>query len=173
MAKDATTTKQRSRRNGTKTTAEVVTPSPPHIRDLGQLLNGPWVPVDQLDATQLEHEVRSWRAWATWLPEQVRYYMSHVGDLCRVVRRDYKSFMGTLQTTTYDLDTLELSVEEKVFDPNTGTYFWEKKIMPFPQGSIASLEFIIDRYELEKEDDAYLAGAQFQVARDNLDKEKE
>lgn len=122
---------------------------------LNQLLSGPYPDTKKRTRKQLIDEVTLWRAISSYLSDDVRYYLSHIGDTCRVVRRDYKGFLGDFIGAKFNIESVDVGVWERAFDPSDSKYYWERKTMRFTQGAMMNLEFIVERKEAEseKEDD--------------------
>ena len=116
---------------------------------LSQLLYKPWSPLDAMRQKDMREEIELWRTLASWLPQDVKYWLSHVGDTVRLVRRDYKQLYGTLLQTQFEMISVEVGLYERIYDQNNGKYYNEQKTSVLPRGSITAHEFIIDRFEEE------------------------
>ncbi len=109
-------------------------------------------------AQQLE-EIKMWRNIWQWIPTEIKYYVSRTGHQIGLTMRNYKRYMGTLLGTYWDLTDVELGVWEKVFDQNTGEYFFERKVVKVKISNLVDVQWIQLRKpeveiarELEKEE---------------------
>lgn len=130
--------------------------------DLRTLLQGKWEPLKGISKKRLLEEVELWRVVISYLPENVKYYLAHIGSTVRLMARNYHGFYGDLLQPYFELQELEVGIWEKVYDNNAGVYFWERKVVRLPMGSIMHLEFIAERYEEVKEDEEALREIEFE-----------
>jgi len=103
---------------------------------------------------QLMEECQMWRNIWSWVPTEVKYYVSRVGTMCGVTMRNYKRYLGVLLDTHWDLRELELGVYDKFYDMTDGQYYFEKKIVKVQSGSILDIQWISERTpeaEIKKE----------------------
>lgn len=105
---------------------------------------------------ELLDEVEKWRSLWDWTCEDVKYLLTRVGRLVRVVTRSNVGHVGMLLQPKFILDEMEVGVTEKVYDSNTGNYFWERKILKIPASGISMLELIDERRVFEELDSADL-----------------
>ena len=118
------------------------------------LLKGQYPELSKMSKAELKAECEMWRRLWAWVPSEVKYYVARTGTLVGITLRNYKRYLGTLLETHWDLKELELGVADKVYDPNTGEYFFEKKIIRMGLGGIIDIQFIAERKseaEMEQE----------------------
>lgn len=120
------------------------------------LLGKEWRPIKSLGVKQLRSELEAWRSLSTWIDDVTRYYLSNMGQMVRIVRRDYKGYLGDFLGAKFILDEVEVGVYDKVYDQNLGRYFQEKKIIKVGEGSVVSMEFIQERHEAIEADEEAL-----------------
>ena len=119
------------------------------------LLKGPYPDVKKMKLQQLRDEVLMWRNVWNWTPSEVRYYVARVGQQCGVTQRNYKRYLGVLLDTHWDITELELGVYDKVYDMNTGEYFFERKIIKIKPTGLIDIQWIAER---ERESDILAEG---------------
>lgn len=119
-----------------------------------ELLTGMWPKIQNMPKDELRQECESWRALSSWLTDELKYYLGHIGHTARIIRRDYKGYLGEFMQPKFTLESLEIRCYEKVYDQSTGKYYHEVKVVQVPMGSVMYLEFIAERYEdVEKTED--------------------
>lgn len=106
-------------------------------------------PLDELSFEELRGEIASWRNLWTWVDENVKAYLARIGEPVRLITRNYKGFFGVMQTPHFDLKEVEVAVEGKEYDYNTGNYFWERKVVRLPVSAIVWFEYVQDRAPIE------------------------
>ena len=97
-----------------------------------------------------------WRNMWGWVPYGIKEFLVHSGQQVGVVRRDYRRWLGVLLSTEWELKSLDIGTAEKVYDSETGKYFFEKKIVKLQTGQIIGFEWISERIvedELVKEEE--------------------
>jgi len=125
--------------------------------DFQQFTEGMQTPTKRLNVKELREREEFWRALWSWIDDEVKYFALRVGQQVRIVRRDYKGFVGELGQVHFDLSEIELHVYEKTYNYNDGQYYYEDKTIKLPSGGIAWHEFIhevveasvADQYEVE------------------------
>lgn len=121
----------------------------PRELTLAYMLNGPWEPIASLTEAQAREELETWRLIGGYLSDEARYYLAHIGDLCRVTRRDYKSSVGTFIQPVLRMGGVQVGVDEKVYDQSAGKWYWERRITTYEPSAIYALDFIAERIEAE------------------------
>ncbi|MBW2562002.1 MAG: hypothetical protein JRE40_14275 [Deltaproteobacteria bacterium] len=117
-------------------------------------MKGIQTPVNKFKLSELQEREEFWRALWSWIPEDVKYFVLRIGQLVRVVRRDYKGSIGELGEVKFEAKELELAVYEKQYNYNDGKYYYEKKVLKIPYSAVFWLEFINEQ-QLAEEVDAY------------------
>jgi len=120
-------------------------------------LRGMQTPVSKFKLSELQEREEFWRALWSWIPEDVKYFVLRIGQLVRIVRRDYKGSIGELGEVKFEAKELELAVYEKQYNYNDGKYYYERKVIKIPYAAVMWLEFIseqqlaeeVDTYEIE------------------------
>jgi len=126
------------------------------VRDLvsmRDMLYGPLPEIKKMKITELKEECQAWRSLWSWTPYGVKEFLVRTGTTVGLVRRDYRRWLGVLLSTEWDLKSMDIGVAEKVYDSETGKYFFEKKIIKVGPGQIIGFEWIEDR----KSEDEVLA----------------
>ncbi|MBW2672968.1 MAG: hypothetical protein JRD89_06055 [Deltaproteobacteria bacterium] len=112
-------------------------------------------PLKKLNVKALRKECEFWRKLWEWMPYNVKYWTGKIGHQVGAVRRDYHRWLGVLLGTEFELKSMEIGVYELVYDHNKRRYYWERKIVKVPVGSLLTYEFIADRKpELTEEEKA-------------------
>jgi len=109
------------------------------------LLKGPFPEVTKLKLAELREEVKMWRNVWAWVPDEVKYYVARTGQQIGLTQRNYKRFLGVLLETHWTIDEIELGTMDKVYDYNTGEYFFERKIVKMKVGSLIDVQWIAER----------------------------
>lgn len=112
--------------------------------------------INTMSKQELVEELEKYRTLWDWTDEGVKYLLSRVGRLVRVVTRSNVGHLGILLQPKFILDELEVGVTEKVYDSNVGNYFWERKILKIPASGISMLELVDERKIFEELDSADL-----------------
>jgi len=110
-----------------------------------RLLFGKFEPLEQMTVEQLKQEVQTWRNIWSWVPSAIKYYISRTGALTGITIRNYHRYIGVLLETHWDLKELELGVYERVYDQNSGEYYYERKVVKVPVSQIIALDWIAER----------------------------
>jgi len=85
------------------------------------------------------------------LDDIVKYFAERQGAVLRVVRRDYRDFVGVLVKARFKLDALELYEEDTHRDYLLGKNIMEKKFVTYDANNIIQWEFIIESREVTDE----------------------
>lgn len=110
-------------------------------------------PVSKMSKAEMAQEVEALRNMISGLDSEALYYMGKVGELCRIVSRSNRGFLGVFLRPHFTLSELEVGVEMSEFESRKGRYFRETKIVRFPIGSVSHLEFVSEREEEPEEPD--------------------
>jgi len=114
------------------------------------LLKGPMPEISKMKLTELREECKMWRNLWGWVPPEVKYYVSRVGQQVRLVLRNYKGNLGTLIDTHWDLKSIEIGMIDKQYDAINDKYYYEKKIIDVNLNAILLLEWIKERKAYEE-----------------------
>lgn len=114
-----------------------------------QLLKGTFPLIKKMSKEELVEECQMWRNVWGWIPSAVKYYAARTGQTIGVQIRNYHRYIGVLLDTAWDIKELEIGVYEKIYDQNTGQYYWERKIVKLPVGQIVAFDWIAERHEAE------------------------
>jgi len=109
------------------------------------LLKGPLPDLSKMNKNELKSECELWRRLWAWVPDEVKYYVARTGKLIGVTQRNYKRYLGFLLETHWDLRSIELGVEDKVYDTTSGKWYYEKKIIRIGVGSLIDIQWIEER----------------------------
>jgi len=115
-----------------------------------ELYQQQYKPTDGMSKAELLDEVRTWRNLWTWVEEDSKYYLTKVGQMCRLTTRNYKGHLGRLLTPHFVLKELELEVVEREYNYDDGRYYIEAKTLRIPITQITHIEIISER-ELAEE----------------------
>jgi len=99
---------------------------------------------EKLDYKQLYEELKS---KIEALPEALTYWATRIGSPCRIVRRDYKDFVGTFLGFGVDTMFLDVGCIEESKNYITNTIRRETKIIRIPMNNLANIEWLIDVVE--------------------------
>lgn len=122
----------------------------------GPQIEGTWTPTKEMTSEQLVAEVEAWRRTWEWTCEDARYYLTKVGQACRVYTRNYKGHFGVMLQPIFRLEELDIGVQEKDWDHATGKYVFETKTMRLPASAILTIEFLSERKLWEDVDEEQL-----------------
>jgi len=114
------------------------------------LLKGPMPELSRMKKRDLKVECEMWRRLWQWVPSEVKYYVARTGSMVGITQRNYKRYLGILLDTHWTLEEIELGVYDKVYDPVSGQYWFERKIVKVKIGSIIDLQWIAEREPEEK-----------------------
>ena len=67
-----------------------------------------------------------------------------------ITMRNYKRHLGVLLSTHWDIRELEMGVYEKEYDPNTGEYYMERKIIKLNPTGFIDIQWIQERTKVEE-----------------------
>jgi len=115
------------------------------MSDINIFAQDRWTDVKKMSVSQLRDEVGQWRELWRWLHDDTKYYLSKIGQECRVVMRNYQGHLGVMLSPIFDLKYIELGTDEKTYDQKDGKYYFEKKTMRIPAGMILDIEYITER----------------------------
>ena len=110
--------------------------------DLQKFVDGLQTPTKKLSITELREREDFWRAMWSWLDEDVKYFTLRVGQMFRVMRRDYKGSLGELGAVKFEPKEIELRVYEKSYNYEDGKYYYEQKVVKIPASVMAWTECI-------------------------------
>jgi len=138
---------------------------------LGALLLGQWGDADRMSKADLQSEVKLWRAVVSWLDDDTKHYLAHMGQLVRVVRRDYHGFLGEFIRPMLTLKGVAVNVYEEFYDNNVGHKVGEQKIVELTTGAIVNIEFIEYRRILDATDEEELGKMGFKEGGQGLEEQ--
>ena len=118
--------------------------------NIGPLYAEQWTPVKDLSKQDMAEEIERWRSLWDWVSEDVKYYLTHVGQDCRVFTRNYTGHLGQMLQPIFKLEGLEVGVCEKAYNHTEGQYRLETKTMRFPASAILTIEFIAESCPFEE-----------------------
>ena len=101
---------------------------------------------------ELLEECKMWRNLWGWIPSEVKYYAARTGQMLGVQVRNYHRYIGVLLESHWELREVEIGTQEKIYDQNTGSYFFERKIVRLPVGQIVAWDWIKEREEMPSEE---------------------
>ena len=106
--------------------------------------------LSKMKRDELKEECQMWRNIWGWVPPEVKYYVSRVGQEVGLTQRNYKRYLGTLIDTHWDLLSLEVGVVDKQYDAIKDKYYFEKKIIVMNLNSLLDIQWIKERKEWEQ-----------------------
>jgi len=112
---------------------------------IGPLYEEQWKPIKELSKQEMAEEIERWRTLWGWVSEDVKYYLTKIGMMCRVIRGNYSGTFGELLQPKFRLSELEVGVREKTYDHNDGKYYMETKIVKLDANRLIDIEFISER----------------------------
>lgn len=115
--------------------------------EVSQFLADMEVPVKKFGVRELRKREEIWRALWSWLDDDAKYLLIRVGTTVRILKRDYKGAVGELGAVKFEAKEYELAVYEKVYNYNDGKYYFERKVLKIPSGTVMMLEFIQSQEE--------------------------
>ena len=98
--------------------------------------------VKDMSKPELIEELTKFRNMWTWCQEEVQYWLTHTRYPCRVVRRDYQGFKGLLGTVHFELKSIDVDVEDEIYNYLKGTKTTEFKTVTIPINQLVDFEFI-------------------------------
>ncbi|MAF43784.1 MAG: hypothetical protein CMI54_06420 [Parcubacteria group bacterium] len=108
----------------------------------------PYTPIDRMTEEERAEELNLWRNLFTWLDPEVMYYLSRVGELCRVSTRSGQTYFGTLGACKYEPLQIVLRVEDRQFDWSTQLAVYEIKDVSVKVSDVINYQFINERNEV-------------------------
>lgn len=114
------------------------------------LMKGPMPEISKMKQAELREECKMWRNVWGWVPPEVKYYVSRVGQQVGLTMRNYKRYLGTLVDSHWDLLSLEIGTVDKVYDAVKDQTFYEKKIVVISTSGIIDYQFIKERKAWEE-----------------------
>lgn len=109
------------------------------------LMKGPMPEISKMKQKDLKEECAMWRNVWGWVPPEVKYYVSRVGQEVGLTMRNYKRYLGTLVDSHWDLLSLEIGTIDKVYDAVQDKTFYEKKIVVMTTSGIIDMQWIKER----------------------------
>lgn len=109
------------------------------------LMKGPMPELRKMKREDLKAECEMWRNVWGWVPPEVKYYVSRVGQEIGLTMRNYKRYLGTLIDSHWDLLSLEVGTVDKVYDTVQDKTFYEKKIVVISVSGIVDMQWIKER----------------------------
>lgn len=109
------------------------------------LLKGPFPEIRKMKKEDLAIECSMWRRIWQWMPSEVKYYVARTGQLVAVTMRNYQRHLGRLLQTHWNIEEIELGIEDKVYDTATGDYYYEKKTIRTKLGGVIDFQIIHER----------------------------
>lgn len=109
------------------------------------LMKGPMPETSKMKLKDLKEECAMWRNVWGWVPPEVKYYVSRVGQEVGLTMRNYKRYLGTLVDSHWNLTSLEVGTIDKVYDAVQDKTFYEKKIVIISVSGIIDYQFIKER----------------------------
>jgi hypothetical protein len=109
------------------------------------LLKGPMPDLSKMKQKDLKAECMMWRNVWGWVPPEVKYYVSRVGQEVGLTMRNYKRYLGVLVDSHWDLISLEVGTIDKVYDSVQDKTFYEKKIVVISVSGIVDYQWIKER----------------------------
>jgi len=114
------------------------------------LMKGPMPPIAKMKQKDLKIECEMWRNIWGWVPPEVKYYVSRVGQEVGLTMRNYKRYLGTLVDSHWELLSLEVGTVDKVYDAVRDQTFYEKKIVVISTSGIVDMQWIKERKAWEQ-----------------------
>lgn len=114
------------------------------------LTKGPMPELSKLKVADLRKECEMWRALWGWVPPEVKYYVSRVGQQVGFTLRNYHRYLGQLVDSHWVLDSVEIGVVDKVYDTVRDKTYFEKKVMVISDNAILYTEWMKERKEWEQ-----------------------
>ena len=114
------------------------------------LTKGPMPELSKMKLADLRTECQMWRNIWGWIPTEVKYYVSRVGQDIGITLRNYKRYLGTLIDSHWILESLEVGTTDKVYDQVMDKYYYEKKIVVAGSSAIIDLQWIKERKSFEE-----------------------
>jgi len=135
------------------------------------LMKGPMPPIAKMKLKDLKVECEMWRNIWGWVPPEVKYYVSRVGQEVGLTMRNYKRYLGTLVDSHWNLLSLEVGTVDKVYDAVRDQTFYEKKIVVISTSGIVDMQWIKERKAWEEFEAERIAEKE-KEEQENLEKDK-
>lgn len=123
---------------------------------ISSLFTEQFTPLKQMSRKDLQLECETWRRMWEWVDEETKYYLGHIGELTRLVERNYHGVLGTMLQPKFELKSIEIGTWEKEFSQVDGKYYMEKKTAKIPSSNIIKVEFLQERSLVEEIDNVSL-----------------
>jgi len=114
------------------------------------LLKGPMPELSKMKQKDLKEECQMWTNVWGWVPPEVKYYVSRIGQDVGLTLRNYKRYLGKLIDSHWMLEALEIGTTDKVYDSVTDKYFYEKKICIIKTSSMLDIQWIKERKSFDE-----------------------
>ena len=108
-------------------------------------------PISKMGVKELRQREASWRALWSWIPENVKYLVYRIGSEVRILKRDYKGYIGELGAVAFEASQYEVHVYAKQYNETDGKFYFENKTLLIPSGAVMFLEFVHDRESADEE----------------------
>jgi hypothetical protein len=109
------------------------------------MMQGKFPEIKKMSVKQKNSEIEAWRNLWSFTPSEVKYYLLKSGSQVGITMRNYKRYLGVLLSTHWIIDEVEMGIFEKVYDQNTGEYFFETKIIKLNPKSVIDIQWIQQR----------------------------
>lgn len=113
------------------------------------MLQGKFTELKKMNRKDMETEITAWRNLWTYTPSEVKYYLLKSGTQIAITMRNYKRHLGVLLSTRWDINSMEIGVFEKEYDPNEGKYYYERKVIKLNPQAVIDLQWIAERISEE------------------------
>jgi hypothetical protein len=120
------------------------------MAELSELYQTRFKDVSKMSKAELAEEVELWRRLWTWLDEDVKYYLTRIGQPCRVVNRAYQGYLGRLLQPHFAVKELEVECVKVEYNYDDGEYYEEYKTLRLPISMISHIEFVHERERTER-----------------------
>ena len=133
------------------------------------LMKGPMPEISKMKQKDLKEECAMWRNVWGWVPPEVKYYVSRVGQEVGLTMRNYKRYLGTLVDTHWELLSLEIGTVDKVYDAVRDQTFYEKKIVVMSVSGIIDYQWIKERKAWEQFEEERIAAKEKEEAASSVE----
>jgi len=113
------------------------------------LIQGPMPQLNKMSKKDLMEEAQMWRNIWGWVPSEVKYYITRMGQTIGLTLRNYKRYLGVLVDSHWELKELEIGTTDKVYDPVDDQTYFEKKIVRINISGLLDMEWIKERKSWE------------------------
>ena len=114
------------------------------------MMQGKFPELKKMSVKQKNTEIEAWRNLWSYTPSEVKYYLLKSGTQMALTMRNYKRHLGVLLSTRWDIKDIEIGVYEKEYDPTSGKYFFERKIIKLNPQSVIDTQWIQERIPEEE-----------------------